>query len=202
MYFSCALISDGTVKCWGQNGDGQVGTGDGIVYHREPITVYGIDNAVSVAVGASHACTALSNGSVKCWGSSVYNAVNDTLDDVIRPVGVSGISNAVEVISGSKATQTCAKSSTGRLECWGGNGYSKALGDGSQTSGSNGVYPPQEALSGRSNIVDYAPGGTHTCALLESGNVGCWGYGSQGRLGLGADFNPGPRLSLDECPAE
>lgn len=75
--FACAVLSDGAIKCWGQNDYGQLGTdihGDALYAcgslrcSPTPIDVTGISNAVSVAAGDSHACAILSNETVKCWG--------------------------------------------------------------------------------------------------------------------------------------
>jgi len=71
LMFSCAILSDGTVQCWGSNGNGQLG--DGTTTNRSvPVTLPNITNAIAVAAGDEHTCAVLSGGTVQCWGSNVY----------------------------------------------------------------------------------------------------------------------------------
>jgi alpha-tubulin suppressor-like RCC1 family protein len=66
-HHSCALLGDGTVKCWGFNVEG--GLGDGTTIDSfTPVSVSGITTATSAAVGDQHSCTLLTNGKVMCWG--------------------------------------------------------------------------------------------------------------------------------------
>jgi len=69
---------------------GQVGSGNTALSSR-PAAVRGISNAVLVAPGFSHACAALSDGSIKCWGGNSYGQLGDgTKTDRLAPVTVSG----------------------------------------------------------------------------------------------------------------
>ena len=71
MWHSCAVISDGTVKCWGLNTSGQLGNNtrnDSNV----PVTVSGIANAVDIATSGRASCAVLVTGGVKCWGYGGY----------------------------------------------------------------------------------------------------------------------------------
>jgi alpha-tubulin suppressor-like RCC1 family protein len=71
MSSACALISDGSVKCWGTQTNGALGDGASASTRiANPVAVNGISNAVSISLGSSSgACAVLSTGSVKCWGS-------------------------------------------------------------------------------------------------------------------------------------
>ncbi|HLD08520.1 MAG TPA: hypothetical protein VJB68_00570, partial [Methylophilaceae bacterium] len=66
-YHTCAVLADGTVKCWGNNYNGQLGDGtyiDSVI----PVTVSNITTAVAVSSGALHTCAMLADSTVKCWG--------------------------------------------------------------------------------------------------------------------------------------
>ena len=75
---SCALINDGSVKCWGYNSNGFLGAGD-YSQHPTPTPVVGLASGVSSLSTnyANHTCVTLSGGSVKCWGYNNYGQIGD-----------------------------------------------------------------------------------------------------------------------------
>jgi hypothetical protein len=180
-YFSCALLRDGGVACWGPvAGDGQLG--DGPFAGFGPVRVAGITNARSFGVGEDGACAVLANSNVDCWGVNFFGEVgNGTNTRAYPPAHVPGITNALAVSGGGD--HTCALLSTGRVACWGRN-YVGELGDGT-TSGpetcfvnNNEPYACSKIpvmVSGITNATAIAAGGDHTCALLATGKVECWG---------------------------
>lgn len=69
---SCALLGDGTVKCWGSNGAGQLGVED-LVDRLSPGPSLALDRrAIDVVAGNTHTCALLDDGTVKCWGGNEY----------------------------------------------------------------------------------------------------------------------------------
>ncbi len=75
--FACARLDDGTVKCWGQNGSGQLGIGDG-EGRTQPTKAVDLgtgQKAVEIAAGLTHACARLASGIVKCWGDNDKRAL-------------------------------------------------------------------------------------------------------------------------------
>src|SRR5437016_8031246 len=77
-YHSCALLGDGTVRCWGRNVDGQLGDGTtaplncspGSCGSSAPVQVVGITSAAAVIAGGYHTCALLADGTAWCWGRS------------------------------------------------------------------------------------------------------------------------------------
>jgi len=182
--YSCALLSDGTIKCWGRNSFGAMGNGTSGNYYTTPVSVSGISTATKIAGGGGHVCALLSDGTIKCWGYGSWGQMGDggTSQTNTTPHTVSGISNAVD-IGGEGSTHSCAALSDGTAKCWGGN-WNGQIGDGTATQRTTPV-----AVSGLSGVRAIAAGGSwttgHTCAALSGGTVKCWGYNGVGQLGDG-----------------
>ncbi|MBV7333893.1 hypothetical protein KFU94_37805 [Chloroflexi bacterium TSY] len=175
---TCALMSSGGVKCWGENGDGQLG--DGSTTDRNmPVDVNGLTNGVSaISVGWNHVC-ALTNGEAKCWGDNKFNQLGDgSATDRNTPVDVSGLTSGVTGIAAGEI-HTCAIISGG-VKCWGGNG-SGQLGDGTTTGRST----PTDVSGLTSGITAITIGAFHTCALTSNKSAKCWGDNLYGQLGDG-----------------
>lgn len=177
-YETCSLVRGGAVDCWGHNAHGQLGdatTTDSLT----PITSSLRSGGESVSVGGSHVC-AVRSGGVLCWGANPDGQLgNGTTTDSSVPLPVSGLQHGVSSVSAGVA-HTCAVLSSGSVDCWGANSNGQ-LGNGSTTDSSTPV-----AVSGlQGRAVAIAAGLAHTCALLETGIVECWGSNSNGQLGDG-----------------
>lgn len=115
----CALLSDGTIKCWGNNFNGQLGDGS-TQDSLTPVSVLDVSNAVSLSSGYGSDCAVLSDGTIKCWGDNSYGALGDgTNNNSSTPVTVTGVSNAVSVSHGGPVG--CAVISDTSITCWGNN---------------------------------------------------------------------------------
>ena len=72
---ACALLTDGTLECWGYNDYGQLGSGtattSGCYCSSTPGAVAGVTNAVAIATGGFHTCAALEVGTIQCWGLNI-----------------------------------------------------------------------------------------------------------------------------------
>jgi alpha-tubulin suppressor-like RCC1 family protein len=179
LYHTCAVLNDGTLRCWGNNGSGQLGNGTN-TNSNLPVTVSGITNAVTVSAGGGHTCAVLNDGTLRCWGANWNGQLgNGTNTNSNLPVVVSGISNAVAVSAGWG--HTCAVLNDGTLRCWGHNLYGQ-LGNGTNTPSNLPV-----TVSGISNAVAVSAGLYHTCAVLNDGTLRCWGYNGDGQLGNGTN---------------
>ncbi|HEY3821388.1 MAG TPA: hypothetical protein VGL81_29680 [Polyangiaceae bacterium] len=190
-FHSCALMADGSVQCWGDNSDGELGNGT-TTNSSTPVAVSGLSGATAIAASVYDTCALVSNGTVECWGDNQYGELGDgTSTNSSTPVAVSGLSGVVAIAAGS--FNTCALLSDGTVECWGLASLG-GLGDGT-TSGPDacGGYPCSTtpvAVSNLTGVKAIAAGNGHACALLSDGTVQCWGYNFYGELGNGTSTNP------------
>jgi alpha-tubulin suppressor-like RCC1 family protein len=177
-YFNCALISDGTVQCWGA----VLGTGvDKDV--SIPVAVPGVQGSAALAAGNGHTCALLGDGTVACWGSNEFGELGfpttakclTGLSCSLAPATVPSLGGVTALAAGN--SHTCALLSDGTARCWGKNDHGQ-LGDGTTTQA-----PSPVEVSGLSGAVAIAAGYAHTCAKLTSGAFVCWGANDSGQLG-------------------
>jgi len=182
-YHTCALMYDGTIKCWGRNVDGRLGNGSKTT-SGTPVEVVGIDNAVAIAAGEYHSCAVLETGGVKCWGEGQNGqlGIGYFSSDQTTPVDVVNIDNAVAIAAGFR--HTCIIDSEKDVWCWGYNGYGQ-LGDGSTTSERDSPVKVT-GLTSRATVI--TAGGDHTC-VIDNWRAKCWGNNSQGQLGDNSTTN-------------
>ncbi len=187
--FSCALISDGTVRCWGRNQSGQLGNGT-TNNSETPVTVEGVggigtlSGASSITVGANHAC-ALVSGGVDCWGLNDHGQLgNDDLGDnssspvrVLGPGGASFLSGVTEISGGRM--HVCVLRDDSTVYCWGRNETGE-LGDGTTINRAVPVRAGEISTATQVSAGEY-----HSCARLADGTAQCWGAAAFGQIGDG-----------------
>lgn len=202
---TCALMSAGTVKCWGYNAGGQLGNGDNtgpegcgqfpLPCSTTPVNVSGLTGVSEIASGWNHTCAITSSGGIKCWGASGNGQLGDgTAHDRSAPVDVdlpNGVT-ATSIAAGSE--NTCAITSTNELLCWGSNRFGQ-LGLGTDegpeecepTENACSTIPVAVPLPVGVTPIEIAMGEEFTCVLTGTGGVMCWGFNSDGRLGDGTE---------------
>jgi len=186
---TCALLSIGTVDCWGVAYDGRLGTLDDrrppLLYGLSwtPVSVSNLTGVTALSAGYSHTCALLMDRTVQCWGNNDYGQLgNGTTNHSTTPVSVSNLSGVTAIASGRY--HACAVVSGGAVECWGANDYGQ-LGNGTMTATTSPVAASK--LSGAAGI---AAGRGDSCAVLLDGTVECWGYNQDGELGNGTLWEP------------
>jgi alpha-tubulin suppressor-like RCC1 family protein len=191
----CALLNVGRVRCWGYNSDGQLGYGNTEALGDNPgemppgnVSVGAL--VTQIAAGGAHTCALTSDGNVRCWGANhrgqlgyghSRNIGDDELPSSAGDVNVGG--PVAQLAAGG--THTCALLTNGTVRCWGWGDYGQ-LGYGNTNEIGNNETP---ASAGNVNVggtvASISAGDRHSCAVLTSGGVRCWGYGDYGALGYG-----------------
>jgi trimeric autotransporter adhesin len=179
---TCAVGSNGAVKCWGKNDKGQIGDSS-ITTRLLPTAVDGLSGGyTAVAAGDLHSCALSTGGGVKCWGYNIDGQVGDSsFTERHAPVDVSGLGSGITAIAAGY-NHTCAVTTTGAAKCWGTNEWWQ-LGDGTEDFNAN---APVDVVGLSSGVTAIAGGNLHTCALV-SGGVKCWGYNNAGAIGDGTN---------------
>lgn len=218
---TCAVLSDGSVTCWGANGEGELGLGNtvsrgsiaGQMGANLQLVTFGTGRkALSIAAGDKHTCAILDDHSVKCWGLNDFgqlglgdtvsrgdntNEMGDSLP--IVALGVARTAKAIAV--GGRVS--CAVLDNNTAKCWGQNGKGQ-LGQGDTSNRGDNTNELGDALppiafgalrSVQALVVapgNVSPAGTsHVCALLDNSSVKCFGSNNAGQLGLGDTANRG-----------
>lgn len=191
---TCSLMSDGSVRCWGRNHDGQLGdasTTDTLT----PLTVCAdsacatlLTSTTAISTGGAsgfghggHTC-AIVGGGLKCWGRNAEGQLgigasggHSTIP--VEPIGLDTGVTSVTLGDG----HTCARVSSGGVKCWG-NNLRGQLGDGT----SNDRNEPVDVTGLTSNVAGVWANGRHTCAVTESAGLSagaaCYRGGQQVRL--------------------
>ena len=179
--FTCSLISNGTVKCWGANDVGQLGDGTNTPHYQASL-VSGIASASQITAGDHFACALLNDGSVVCWGGNPYGQLgNDTTSNSNTPVA-SGITTATQITAGNQ--HACALLDDGSIQCWGLNS-SGQLGNNTL----NDSLVPIAVTSLPNIALKIAAGTSHTCAMMNDNTLTCWGSNTYGQIGDGTTSN-------------
>jgi alpha-tubulin suppressor-like RCC1 family protein len=203
---SCALLTSGSIRCWGRNNLGQLGYGDNTgtmanVGDAEALDVSGYvnvgSNTVKVVAGGNHTCAILDTGNVRCWGDGASGQLgygnSNSIGDNEQPFEAGDVNiggGPVKDIA-LGLNHTCALLQSGNVRCWG-LGSSGQLGYGNTTNIGDNELPTAPGagdVNTGGKVLQVSAGGNHTCVLLATGDMKCWGLGSSGQLGYGTVSN-------------
>jgi len=200
--FNCARLTSGAVRCWGRNSGGQLGyenttslggsPGDLPLTQNVDVTG-GAFSVVQLALGSGHSCALLDTGAVRCWGEGFLGQlgtgssfpVGDDASPGMPPVDVNlGGAEATQIAAG--AEHTCALLASGAIRCWGRNANGQLGYGNTDNIGDNpGELPLATDVNPGGTAVQITAGDFHTCALLDTDAVRCWGNSFNGELGYG-----------------
>jgi alpha-tubulin suppressor-like RCC1 family protein len=176
---TCGIKTDGTLWCWGRNGDGQLGIGN--TTNQNTPTQLGLDeNWIEVSAGLFHSCGRKMDGTLWCWGANNNGQLGlGAQGSTNIPVQVGTGSDWAGLDTGNRFT--CGQKLDGSLWCWGHN-YFGQLGIGNTVDR---FSPVRVGLA--TDWIDVSAGGYHACGLKTNGTLWCWGWGGSGQLGLGGN---------------
>jgi len=193
---ACAILGDGSLKCWGYNDYGQLG--DGTNQRRlDAVPVKLPGKITGIAAGGHHTCAILESGAVRCWGRNEDGQLGDGTVTRAPPVdglgGILGVASTAgpETVPGlagttalrSNGDQSCGLVEEGKVRCWGrpfrfDEYYLNAMQNAAREGRSRPVTP-----RGLRNATALALGDAHSCALLADKTVACWGHNGSGQIG-------------------
>lgn len=196
---TCSRSLDGGASCWGANGYGMLGDGSTTDRARAVTVLDGggtraLTGTTQISAGFTHTCAVLDTTEAQCWGRNASGQLGDgSTTDRTLPVtvldadGSGPLAGIVQIAAGGE--QTCALVDDGTVYCWG-KGANGALGDGTTTTRSLPAPVLDPAGVGpMTGVAAISSGVGHSCALLDNGQVRCWGANGYGRLGDGTSMD-------------
>ena len=203
--FTCALLDNATVKCFGGNRYGQLGTesttvlGDnlGEMTGLAAINLGAGRTVTDIGAGYSHSCAILDNGTAKCWGrnargqlgiDSGVNTFGDSageMGDNLPAINFTAFT-PTKILGGNQSS--CAINATGGVRCWGQNNNGQLLIGSTAHQGDNANEMPALAnINLGTGVIasSISFGFFNGCALTTSKRIKCWGNATNGALGNG-----------------
>ena len=187
---TCAIRTDGTLWCWGDNFYGDLGIGNYTNEDRpQQVTSPAAGGWASVTAGNYYTCATRTDRTLWCWGLNAGGSlgIHSHIYDVDLPhqVTTRAAAGGWTSVSAGGST-TCATRLGGSLWCWGLN-ESGQLGIGNTVQQDVPRQVTSPAVSGWASVT---VGYFHACATRTGGTLWCWGANNYGQLGIGNDTNP------------
>lgn len=163
--FTCAVMGDTTIRCWGNSDSGRLAGSSTMS------GIQGLTGVTHLSLGTAHACVRLMDGSVQCWGANFLGQLGDgTMMSRTIPVPVAGLFGVADIGLGS--AHSCARLTDGTVRCWG-----------SDNRGERGGATATMSVSGLTTVSEVVAGDSFTCARLVDGALSCCGANNSGQLG-------------------
>jgi E3 ubiquitin-protein ligase HERC3 len=193
---ACAALTDGRVKCWGDNTSGKIGLereqaiigsvaneiGDGL-----PFVDLGTNaRAQSIYTGEITSMVHLSDGRIKWWGEINMRVGRESVGDDRGEMGDSNrplnLGRPTALVLAVFRDNPCVVLDNNKVKCWGFTN-SGIPGVARDTVHGNDIASHAPIDLGSLGAVDVVVGASHACALLENGIIKCWGSARSGALG-------------------
>ena len=218
-YHACVVLDNRKLKCWGANrsrerpgvlgvdskklalGDLPNSMGDNLPY----VDLGKNTKVARISAGFDYSCALLMSGEIKCWGYGDFGKLGQGNDehilglaergqmgDNLAAIDIGANRQAVDIAAGD--FHVCVILMDGGIICWGRSGrfgVEDSIGNCQGDMGNN-LVPIDLGINQR--VVQLSLSAEHTCALLETKKVKCWGYGEKGKLGLGSIVSHGADL--------
>jgi alpha-tubulin suppressor-like RCC1 family protein len=181
-HHSCARLDDGTVSCWGNGSQGQLGDGSHEETVPDPRPTSDRLNAAHLRAGANHTCIIDTDGDAWCWGNNNRNqlglgAASERV--YTRPQRIGTVSDLTGLTGGFE--HSCAWSeTTNTAHCWGRGELGMA-----DSCTYDDAVTPRELTDLPQPVADMAAGRAHTCAIVFGRAIRCFGDNTRGQLGDG-----------------
>lgn len=191
---SLAVLANGTLMAWGNNGNGQLGTATDVnTPVTQPTPVVGATGVVKASAGGSFSSALKNDGTMYAWGSNYSSESSGSA----APQLVSGVANATDIETGR--THNLVLRSDGRVLCFGANWMGQCGNTTTPQTSTPTVIPELEG------IIDLAAGIFTSYALDNTGRIWGWGDDSDGQLGdgphNGANYTPRAAAGLPPVAA-
>jgi alpha-tubulin suppressor-like RCC1 family protein len=164
---TCARLSGGGAKCWGDNDAGQLGNAT-TVGSLTPVDVPGLTGVTLIKASIGFTCAIGAGGAATCWGTNAGtgNGVPASFPSAVDVIGL-GIMYGIA----GGANHTCALTGIGGVKCWGRNDFG-ALGDGTTID----AFAPVDVVGLGTAATAIRAGGYMSCVITNAGGVKCWGH--------------------------
>ncbi|MBC7690333.1 MAG: choice-of-anchor D domain-containing protein [Methylotenera sp.] len=182
---TCSRTTASNAECWGSNSSAQVGNSSGTDRNTAINVITG--SVSQLSAGDSHTCSLMASGTLKCWGDNTYGQLGDGTNTIsISPKNISGVSSVSSISLGNN--HSCMLLNSGDAQCWG-NDSNGQLGNNSTILNES---APSTVNLPAGSVSLISAGGDHSCALLNTNAVMCWGKNASGELGTNGSTSNQP----------
>lgn len=193
--FSCALGTDSSTYCWGYGESGQIGNGQNSIesYPAQVIMPSGVI-FTKISTNSNYTCALANDASIYCWGNGIYGQLGNGTSDMVNIPTKVVMPNGIQFKSIVTSEDfSCALDSLGEIYCWG-YGAAGRLGNGNNLN----VNIPTKVVMPLGILFHQISIGSNSgCGLGDNMSSYCWGGGTNGKIGNGANNNVFiPTLSL------